>query len=123
MSDTEIAQAERKSLSAMFELFAISRALDAGVTGNDKLMAAAESINKIAATLDAVSDADLVTLSSVNRTSEGLLGRLIAERLAAIGFALPLYTDAAEFFAPVLRKVDDILRTAREHQTRKHRLH
>jgi hypothetical protein len=52
-------------------------------------------------------------LANVNQTSDGL-SVLLGEHLKEIAFALPCYENASEFFAPVVERVDAILRTARQ---------
>ena len=74
---------------------------------------AAVSMQKIAATMGEVDDAMLLKLAKVNQTSDGLLSVLLGEHLNEIAFALPCYEHALQFFAPVIERVDEILRDAR----------
>jgi len=106
---------ERSGLLSMFKLMAAAREMEGQVQGDVRFTVAAANIRLIAGTLDQVSDASILKLASVNDTSEGLLSQLIAARLEQIGFALPLVMGAAEFFAPIEAKVDEILRGARPH--------
>jgi len=115
VTDDTIALAERRSLAAMLALMASARELEGQAQGDARFIVAAANIRLIAGTLDQVSDASILKLASVNDTSEGLLSQLIAARLEQIGFALPLVMGAAEFFAPIEAKVDEILRGARPH--------
>ncbi|WP_029079306.1 hypothetical protein [Bradyrhizobium sp. th.b2] len=118
MTDAEqsaMIEVERNALGAMLVLFASAREIEAVAASDARLMAAADAITRIAETLDQVSDQVLRKLSSVNITSEGGLSALIAARLSQVGFALPLYGDASEFFAPIEATVDKVLKGARLH--------
>jgi hypothetical protein len=88
---------------------------------------AADCIEAIAATLDQVPDDTLLRLASVNTATDGLMARLIAARLCAIGFELAPVDDALAFFLPIERTVEDFqselqARWALEHRARWHRL-
>ena len=113
--DTELAtllEAERKEFAEMFRLTAKARALEA--EHDHRYHNAAITLQKIAATMGEVDDAMLLKLANVNQTSDGLLSVLLGEHLKEIAFALPCYEHASEFFAPVVERVDAILRTARQ---------
>ncbi len=110
---SSLIKAERARLSVTLVLFAISRDIDAMATGDQRFIAAADSVKKIEATLHMVDDAVLLKLASVDETSKGGLLALIAARLSEIGFALPLYEDARSFIAPIVATVDRILHDAR----------
>jgi hypothetical protein len=112
--DTELAtllEAERAEFAEMFRLTAKARALEA--EHDHRYHNAAVSLQKIAATMGEVDDAMLLKLANVNQTSDGL-SVLLGEHLKEIAFALPCYENASEFFAPVVERVDAILRTARQ---------
>jgi hypothetical protein len=72
---------------------------DAEAAQDHRYADAAASIGRIAATMDQIGDDMLEKLASVNETNKGLLSSLMAARLCAIGFELPLFGCAAEFFA------------------------
>jgi hypothetical protein len=112
---SELIKTERTRLSLMFILFAISRDLEAQATGDQRFSLAAASVKRIKVTLDQIEDAVLLKLVFVNEASEGLLSQLIGARLEQVGFALPCYLDAKEFFQPISDKVDRILHAARPH--------
>ena len=112
--DTELAtllEAERAEFAEMFRLTAKARALEA--EHDHRYHHAAVSLQKIAATMGEVDDAMLLKLAKVNQTSDGLLSALLGEHLNEIAFALPCYEHALQFFAPVIERVDEILRGAR----------
>lgn len=116
MTDAEkTALAERASLRTCFALFAMSREVEAAASGDARYDAAADSIKRIEATLDQITDAALLRLATVNLTSDGGLSMLIGARLDEVGFALPLYADAASFLQPVIEQVDAVLDRARPH--------
>ena len=112
---SSLIKAERARLSVTLVLFAISRDIDAMATGDQRFIAAADSVKKIEATLHMVDDAVLLKLASVDETSKGGLLAMIAARLSEIGFALPLYEDAPSFIAPIEATVDRILHDARRY--------
>jgi hypothetical protein len=68
-------EVERVRLSLMFTLYAGSRDLEATATGDARYIAAADSIRRIVATLDQVSDDVLLRLATVNELSEGPVDR------------------------------------------------
>ena len=101
---------EREGLSVMLLVLAVARRIEAKTTGDQRFVAAASSVKQIERTLHRVDDVTLLKLASINAAVDGLLSTLIAVRLEQVGFALPLYPDAAAFFQPVLDHVDAILR-------------
>ena len=104
---------ERDGLRDMLERVALERENDAQAARDHRYAEAARSIRQIAATMHEVDDAALVKLSVVDQTGQGMLSQLVAARLCEVGFALPLYSSAVEFFAPIEARVDAILRRAR----------
>jgi hypothetical protein len=71
-----------------------------GVVQRDHRYAkAARSIRLIASTLHEIDDATMVDVAMLNEASDGMASELIAARLCAIGFELPTFANAAEFFA------------------------
>jgi hypothetical protein len=113
--ETALVEIERNGLSASFMLVAIAREVEAVAARDARLMASADNIRLIASTLDMVDDAVVAKLATVNTISEGLLTELITERLAAVGFTLPLCADAKAFFAPIEAMANRILHDARLH--------
>jgi hypothetical protein len=109
------AEAERNVLCAMLLMMAAARETAPEAERDARYVAAADSIRQIAATMDQIGDDVVLKLFSVNETSEGLLSELISAMVTEVGFALPLYQDAAGFFQPLVERVDQILRKARPH--------
>src|SRR5436190_20801363 len=105
---------ERARRSMTLVLFAASREIEAVRSSNHRHAEAADSIKGIAATMGMVSDDVLLKLATANQLSELLLAQLIATRLLEIGGVLPLYEDAKDF-QPLVERVDQILRRARQH--------
>jgi hypothetical protein len=105
---------ERLQLCLSMLQFAASRLVEAEASGDERLMVSAGAIGQIVATMDAVDDATLLKLASVDATCNGMLSQLIEARLQQVGFVLPLYESAADFFEPITRQVDEILSRARK---------
>lgn len=114
IDEQALAETERASLVSMFTACALAREIEADVTGDPHYMAAADSLTRIAASVDQIGDDVMVKLSSVNSTSEGALASLIGERAMAVGFMLPLYENASGFFKPLVEQVDAIIANARK---------
>jgi hypothetical protein len=110
-----MAEIERNGLCASMMMIATAREIEPEAETDPRYVAAADAIRVIAATMDQISDDVLLRLSSMDLTSEGGLSQLIGARLDQVGFALPLYADAASFFAPIIEQVDAILDSARKH--------
>jgi hypothetical protein len=102
MSDlAEAIISERDSLIVMLMQTAAARETAPEAASDMRYGVAADSIKAIAATLDMVTDDTLLRLASVNTLSDGLLARLITDRLLALGFEIAPCADALAFFIPI----------------------
>ncbi len=100
MSDptTELIAIERGGLADMLEAIAVARETDAKAADDPRYGVAARSIRAIASTLDQVDDALMVTIAVIDRRSEGVVSKLIAVRLCALGFESAPVDSAVAFF-------------------------
>ena len=99
---------ERAALVQAFVQFSIARE-----TAGEA--AAAAALTQIAETMNQIDDGTLATLAAVNTISHGMLMTLILARLSEVGFALPCYASASDFFQPISDQINEILRRARQH--------
>ena len=100
MSDlAETIDIERDGLRDMLEAVAVARETDAEAQRDHRYAEAARNIRLIASTLHQVDGAVIVDVAMINEASDGMASKLITARLLAIGFELPPFGSAAEFFA------------------------
>jgi hypothetical protein len=90
---------ERDGFAEMLETVAVARETDREAAQDHRYAEAARSIRLIAATMHQVDDAVMLDVAMLNEASDGMASKLIAARLIAIGFELPPFGSAAEFFA------------------------
>jgi hypothetical protein len=71
---------EREGSSVMLLVLAVARRIEAKTTGDQRFVAAANSVKQIERTLHRVDDVTLLKLASINAAADGLLSTLIAAR-------------------------------------------
>ena len=112
---SEIISDERHGLATLFLTTATARETAAEADTDLRYAVAADSIRQIAATLDQVPDDTLLRLATINTACDGLMARVITDRLLALGFELQPCDDALAFFAPIERAVEAMLAKGRLH--------
>jgi hypothetical protein len=90
---------ERDGLRDMLETVALARETDAEAAHDHRYAEAARNIRLIAATMHQVDDEVMLDVAVINKAGDGMASKLIAARLLAIGFELPPFGSAGEFFA------------------------